>query len=167
MMALGRLTKRKLNEATNEWLKYYCDFGHAGKLYQRTGKHFTSPYPKYNRCWLRHWRLKAWKQEVNWIRQLKVGDKAYYAHPVNKIVTVSKINVFEWYKGMDVEYIIRFDELDYDVYHEPFDKNGMAIYKPDGEYALYLTEVHEFAKRDYAEHGSDSIFALCFINQVS
>ncbi len=163
-MALGRLTKRQFNEVTNEWLKYQCNFGHDGKHYYRTGKHWTSPYPKYNRCWLRHWRLKAWKQEVDWIRQLKVGDKAYYAHPVYKTLTVSKIRV-EWYRGMDVEYIVEFNDFDYSVYHEPFDKNGMMIYKPDGEYALYLAEVHEFAKQDYAEKGKDSVFALCFSNK--
>ncbi len=161
-MAIGRLTKRQFNEVTNEWLKYYCDFGHAGKLYQRTGKHCTSPYPKYNRYWFRHRRLKAWKQEVDWIRQLKVGDKAYYAHPLHQTLTVSEIGV-KWYCGMDVDYIIGFNEIEYHTSHEPFDKNGMTVYNPDGEYALYLAEVHELAKQDYAEHGSDSVFAICFV----
>lgn len=136
-MALGRLTKRQINETTNDWLKYDCDFGHTGKLHQRTGKFFNGPYPKYNRCWLRHQRLKDRKAEINWLRQLKIGDKAYRVCP-HQLITVRKIEI-KWFLGMDVEYIISFDEngIEYKVYHEPFDKNGMVVYNPDGEYARY------------------------------
>lgn len=135
-MAISRLTKRQFNEVTNNWLKYDCDFGHAGKLHQRIGKFFNGPYPKYNRCWLRHQNLKARKEEVKWIRQLKVGDKVYRASAY-QLLTVRAIKI-EWYRGMDVEYHLSFDELGY-LYHEPFDKNCMSVYNPDGEYAQYYS----------------------------